>query len=241
MTSKGAPPVTLIAGGKWSKDFGTSPYLGDAFRATGKPKPTVVQIGAANGDDRAFGTATVLLMKKAGAGEVLWPRVCGKKKDVAGMKKALETADVVFVSGGDVEEGMNVLEELELVKAVTAAAKRGAVFVGISAGAIMIGERWVRWPSAKATDDEAETFACLGVAGVSIDTHGEKDGWGEVKSFVAVRARETGQTQSACGVPSGAALIVEGTTLRAAGSPVQVFRAKKGHAAEALADLPVKR
>src|SRR6476619_4599681 len=103
MTSKGGrPPVTLIAGGKWSKDFGTSPYLADAFRATGKQKPKVVQIGSANCDGRAFGTATVLLMEKAGAGEVLWPRVCGKKKDVAGMKKALEEADVVFGSGGDV-------------------------------------------------------------------------------------------------------------------------------------------
>ena len=157
------------------------------------------------------------------------------------MRSALKEADAVFVSGGDVEEGMKVLEELELVKDVRAAAKRGAVFVGISAGAIMLGQRWVRWPAEKATDDEADTFACLGVAPVTIDTHGEKDEWGEVRSFVYVRANETGKAETAYGVPSGACLLVTPSgDLRAAGGPVQAFRAKKGQKAEALADVPVR-
>src|SRR5438874_13170751 len=134
------------------------------MKTSGVAKPLVVQIGAANGDDRAFGWATVKLLQKAGGGEVLWPRVCGKKADPKAMKAALEKADVVFVSGGDVEEGMKVLRERKLLDAVHAAAERGATFVGISAGAIMLGERWIAWPSAKATDDEAATFECLGVA-----------------------------------------------------------------------------
>jgi len=179
MPAKKLPPVTLIAGGRWTKDFGTSPYLRDAI-AGGGEKPLVVQIGAANGDDRAFGWATVKLLQKAGAGEVLWPKVSGKKADPAAMREALQKAQVVFVSGGDVEEGMKVLRARGLLGDLQAAHQRGAVFVGISAGAIMLGQRWIAWPHAKATDEEAATFECLGIAGISLDTHGEKDKWGEV-------------------------------------------------------------
>lgn len=242
MAAKKHPPVTLIAGGKWTRDFGTAPYLHEALSASGEKEPLVVQIGAANGDDRAFGWATVKLLQKAGAGEVLWPRVTGRRKDPAAMRDALKKAHVVFVSGGDVEEGMRVLAELDLVGPVRAAARRGAVCVGISAGAIMLGERWIRWPHAKATDDEAETFECLEIAPVTIDTHGEKDGWGEVRSFVAVRAVETRKPALAWGIPSGGCLRVtrEGD-VTAIGYPAQAFRAKPGAPAEALPDVPIAR
>ena len=230
----------MIAGGRWTKDFGTSPYLAEAIAFARVDKPLVVQIGAANGDDRAFGFAMVKLLQKAGAGEVLWPRVCGRKSDPEAMREALAKAQVIFVNGGDVEEGMKVLTDLELVADVRRAAARGAACVGISAGAIMLGERWIAWPNAKATDDEAATFECLGIAKVSIDTHGEKHKWAEMRSFVAVRARETGRTATGYGVPSGAALLCDASGATSAlGAPVQAFQAKKSEPVESLKDLPV--
>ncbi|HVO30095.1 MAG TPA: Type 1 glutamine amidotransferase-like domain-containing protein, partial [bacterium] len=172
---------------------------------------------------------------------VLWPRVTGKKKDPDAMRDALKKAHVVFVSGGDVEEGMRVLTELDLVGAVRASAKRGAVCVGISAGAIMLGDRWIRWPHAKATDDEAETFDCLEIAPVTLDTHGEKDGWGEIRSYVAVRARETKKTVTGYGIPSGGCLrVTQNAHVSAHGEPAQAFRAKPGATAEALDDVPAR-
>ena len=67
------------------------------------------------------------------------------------------------------------------------AATKGVIFAGMSAGAIMLGERWIRWPRDEAGDDDAQTYECLGIAPCSLDTHGEADGWRETQSFAAVQ------------------------------------------------------
>jgi cyanophycinase-like exopeptidase len=220
-------PTTLIAGKFGSRHFGTKPYLADAVRLTGQGKPVALYIGAASGDDRNFGSALATLLKGAGVRKIVWPKLSkGKRKDASVAKDALHEADLVFVGGGDVEAGIDALRDADLVGDLRAAAKRGTVFAGMSAGAIMLGERWIRWPREGASDDEAETFECLGLAPCAIDTHGEGDGWRETQSFAAVRARELGKKVRAYGVPSGAALVV-GTdgTFRARGDAVTVFAA----------------
>ena len=118
------------------------------------------------------------------------------------------TPILIFVGGGDVEVGIERLHELDLKRDIAAAAERGAVFAAMSAGAIMLGERWIRWPSEHAGDDSAETFECLGIVPFSLDTHGEGDEWQETHSFATVRARETQQEAHAYGIPSGGALLI---------------------------------
>lgn len=233
-------PTTLMAGGHGSADFGTTPYLAEALRATGKPKPIALYLGAASGDHRSFGTALVGVIAAAGAGRVLWPKLVGRPRDRSGVRTALEAVDLVFLGGGDVEQGMDVLREADLVADVRAAAERGAVFAGMSAGSIMLGERWVRWPHAAAGDDEAETYECLGLVRCSLDTHGEGDGWTEAQSFVAVRARELGREAKVYAVPTGAALVVgpSGEAL-ARGGPVPVFAASPTEPARMEAALAV--
>jgi len=214
-----------MAGKFGSRHFGTKPFLADALRLTGKEEPLVLYVGAANGDDRAFGMALSLLLKSAGARKVLWPKLA-KKKQAAQAREALAEADLVFVGGGDVEAGIQALRANDLIDDLRAAANRGVVFAGMSAGAIMLGERWIRWPHAGAGDDEAETYECLGVAPCSLDTHGEGDHWQETQSFAAVRARELGQKACAYGVPSGGALVVgPDGALQARGESVPVFAA----------------
>ena len=219
-------PTTLIAGKFGSRHFGTKPFLADALRLTDKEKPLALYVGAANHDDRGFGAALSDLLEAAGTHKVLWPKLSGKKKESAKARQALEDVDLVFVGGGDVEEGIRVLHEADLIRDFRTAAKRGVVYVGMSAGAIMLGERWIRWPRADAGDDEAETYECLGVAPCSLDTHGEGDGWLETQSFAAVRARELGKKARAYGVPSGGALVIAADgSLEARGEPVPVFAA----------------
>ena len=234
-------PTTLIAGKFGSRHFGTKPYLADAVRLTGREKPVALYIGAASSDDRNFGSALSALLKGAGVRKVVWPKLAKRqKKDTSGARAALHDADLVFVGGGDVEAGVNALRDADLVGDLHTAAKRGVVFVGMSAGAIMLGERWIRWPREGAGDDEAETFACLGVAPCSLDTHGEGEGWGETQSFAAVRARELGKKACAYGVPSGAALVI-GTdgTFRARGDAVTVFAALPNRKAKIEKQLEV--
>jgi peptidase E len=219
-------PVTLIAGQFGSRHFGTKPYLEDAVALARKDAPDALYIGAASGEDDSFGTALCALIAAAGAKDVIWPKLAVRFRDRAAAHRALEHVDFVFVGGGDVEAGMDVLKRARLVAPMRAAAARGVVFAGMSAGAIMLGERWVRWPHAEAGDDEAETYECLGIVPCSLDTHGEGDGWNETKSFAAVRARELGRRAKAYGVTSGGALIVSGGgKMRARGQPVPVFAA----------------
>ena len=219
-------PTTLMAGKFGSRHFGTKPFLADALRLTGKDKPIVLYLGAANGDNREFGTALSRVVKTAGAHKVLWPKLAGEKKQLDAARDALKEADLVFVGGGDVEAGMRVLRDADLIDDLRAAAKCGVVFAGMSAGAIMLGERWIRWPHEHAGDDEAETYECVGIAPCSLDTHGENDRWRETQAFATVRARELGEKARAYAVPSGGALVIgPDGTVRARGEPVPVFAA----------------
>ena len=232
-------PVTLIAGQFGSPHFGTRPYLDAAVRSTRKEAPTALYIGAANAEDESFGTALCALISAAGAAEVAWPKLAARRRERAALRSALERVDLVFVGGGDVEAGMAALREADLVADFEAAAARGAVFAGMSAGAIMLGQRWIRWPRADAGDDEAETYECLALASCSLDTHGEADRWRETRSFVAVRARELGRKAKACGVPSGGALVVGSDgRMTALGKPVPVFAARPRGEAKIEATLP---
>lgn len=232
-------PVTLIAGQFGSPHFGIHPHLETAVGLARTETPAALYIGAANGDDASFGTALCALLGAAGAAEVFWPKLAKRRRAATVARKTLERVDLVFVGGGDVEAGMNVLRRADLVADLRAAAARGVVFVGMSAGAIMLGERWIRWPRADASDDEAETYECLGIAPCSVDTHGEGDEWRETRSFVAVRARELKRKAKAYGVPSGGALIVRSSgKMLARGGPVPVFAANPRGAATIERTLP---
>lgn len=225
-------PVTLIAGQFGSPHFGTRPHLEAAVQLTRAEAPKALYIGAASGDDESFGTALCALIGAAGAADVFWPKLAKRARDRSVARKALEHIDFIFVGGGDVEAGMDVLRRAQLVAELRAAATRGVVFAGMSAGAIMLGERWVRWPRADSTDEEAETYECLGIAPCALDTHGEGDGWGEARSFAAVRARELKRKARAYGIPSGGALLVRsGGKMHARGQPVPVFAASPRGAA----------
>jgi len=234
-------PVTLIAGDRGSRHFGTAPYLAEAMAQSRKEAPVALYIGAASGDNAGFGEALCGLIEGAGAREVLWPKLTGKRREIARARDALARVDFVFVGGGDVEAGMDALNDAELVDPMHTAATRGVIFAGMSAGAIMLGERWIRWPRDDAGDDDAETYECLGIAPCSLDTHGEADHWRETQSFAAVRARETGKKARAYAVPSGGALVIGASgTPKARGRPVPVFAATSGEKAKRERTLEVK-
>ena len=219
-------PVTLIGGQFRSPHFGTRPYLEDAVALTRKEAPTALYLGAANGDDASFGAGLCGLIASAGVADVIWPKLAKRRRDEGKARDALAQVDFVFVGGGDVEAGMDVLHRAQLVADIRAAADRGVVYAGMSAGAIMLGERWIRWPRADAGDAEAETYECLGLAPCALDCHGEADGWTEARSFAAVRARELKRKAKVYGVPSGGALIARsGGKMLARGEPVPVFAA----------------
>jgi cyanophycinase-like exopeptidase len=227
-----AKPVWLLAGGPGSRRRGADPLLVRALALAGTPSPSVAYLGAPSGDNRAFFVLISALLKKAGAGEVNLVRLAGRRPDVSRAREELERADAVFVTGGDVEEGMRVLEATGTVDFLRGLAGGGKPFLGISAGSILLARSWVRWRDPK-DDASAETFTCLGIAPVLCDTHGEGDGWEELAALVGISPDGT----VGHGIPTGAGLVVHPDGgLEAAGAAVNRFARRDGKVVP-LADL----
>jgi len=211
----------LLAGNPGARRFhGPDPLLREAIAAAGVPRPRVAYVGAASGDNRAFFLLIGGMLKRAGAGEVALAPLCGKRGGLRRALPTLEQADIVFVSGGDVEEGMGVLQRTGALPHLVRLHRAGKPFIGISAGSIMLARQWVRWRDAQ-DDATAELFSCLGFAPVLCDTHGEGDEWTELKALLSLCPAGT----TGYGIVSGSALVVRGRgTPAARGGEVHVFR-----------------
>ncbi len=196
-------PLYLLAGGHWRRPSSLVPLLEAVLAETGEERPTVAYVGAASGDNRVFLAAMRRLLAAAGAAKVVPVRLAREDADRRAAEAALGDAHAIFISGGDVEEGMRWLERHAVAPLLRARYEAGATLFGVSAGSIMLGARWVRWRDPDA-DDTAELFDCLGLAPLVCDTHGEADDWAELKAAV----RLMGRRGSGYGIPAGGALRI---------------------------------
>lgn len=67
----------------------------------------------------------------------------------------------------------------------------------------MLARAWVRWRNPQ-DDASAEPFPCLGFAPVLCDTHGEADGWEELRALLSLSPVGS----LGYGIASGTALVV---------------------------------
>jgi len=215
-------PLFLVAGGSSPVTTrGPDPLVRLAIQRTGLYRPRVAYIGAASGDDPTIRERNVVMLKKAGAGLVTLAPLC-RRVNAPRAALIVESSNLVFLSGGDVQAGMDVLHERGMVPFLRQVYRAGMPFLGVSAGSIMLSRSWVKWND---PDDEgAELFPCLGLARICCDAHGEKDGWGELKVMLALRPTGT----SGYGIVSGSAIVVEPDgSLSALGGEVHVFKRRK--------------
>ena len=172
-----AQPVFLIAGGdtrQMTEDFRAS------LEALGKPDPKVAYVGAANKDNKVFFHLMKQSMMKAGAAEVTLAPIANKRADEAAVRKTLSAADVIFLSGGEVEDGITGLKKYSLDIFLSGLFHAGKPFIGVSAGAIMMGRHWAHWDK-EGDDNTASLFDCLNFIPMVFDAHGEKEEWKELK------------------------------------------------------------
>jgi len=213
--------VFLISGGRaMRKRKGPDALLQMMIRRTGVRQPMISYLGTASGDDDTFRLWFTRLLQTAGAGEVTLVPLCGRRGDPEKAKAILEASDLVFVSGGDVKEGMRVLVEKKMAGFLRRLHCSGKLFLGVSAGSIMLARKWVWWKDPHG-DESAEIFSCLGLAPILCDTHGEGEGWQELKTLLMLSP--TGAIDY--GIPTGAAIVVEpDRTLSVLGGKVERFR-----------------
>jgi len=146
--------------------------------------------------------------------------LCGGRGNPKRAKAILEASDLVFISGGDVKEGMRILVEKKMTGFLRGLHRSGKLFLGVSAGSLMLAQKWVWWRNPH-NDESAEIFSCLGLAPILCDTHGEGERWEELKTLLTLSP--TGAI--GYGITSGAAIVIEpDRTLSVLGGEVDRFR-----------------
>ncbi len=203
--------IHLVGGGPGAL-LATRHHIKRAVAAVGKKKPLVAYVGVASNDNLGFQKMLSAAFLGTGA-RVEMAKLARKTAKVSNARALLADCDLVFMSGGDVEHGMNILNERGVADDLRALAAGGKPFLGIAAGSIMTCKEWVRFPGDD--DARAETFACLGIAPLHMDAHSESDGWPELRTLVKLLAQKDAAAVG-YGVPSKGCLRVE---LDAEGKP----------------------
>ncbi|MDD5746478.1 MAG: Type 1 glutamine amidotransferase-like domain-containing protein [Candidatus Omnitrophica bacterium] len=189
-------PDYLIAGGHWHN---FDAILHAILKKTRLPAPKVAYIGAANGEHKDFFRRTEKSLLLAGAAEVKHARI-----DCSGWQRLCVESDIIFVSGGDVFAGMEILRRAQAVELLRRLHSQGKIFIGVSAGSIMLAKQWLVWPDAH-DEKKFRVFPCLGIADVFCDTHDEPE-WTELKTLVA----HLPPGNIGVGLRSGSAIAVTG-------------------------------
>ncbi len=193
-------PVYLLAG-RWGKN--PDPVIAQVIKESGIEQPAIAYIGASAGDNQEFFNRLESYFLSAGSGKVTLAPTVDPATDIVKTKNILKTSDIIFVSGGDVEAGIRLLEERKLVSFIKELYLSGKPFFAVSAGSIMLAQEWVRWRDPN-DDSTSEIFACLGIAPVICDTHGEGDNWEELIALLTLEKPGT----IGYGILSGNALKV---------------------------------
>lgn len=195
-------------------------------------RPLVAYVGTASGDNRGFYTM-IRGMLAGTAARMKLAKLASKTARWSEAKALLYDCDLVFVSGGDVDLGMKVLEDRGAADTLRTLARAGKPMFGISAGSLMLAREWVRFPD----DDEsrAEVFSCLGIAPVHVDAHSEDDGWSELRVLVRLLHERGDASPIGYGLTRKGCLRLDvrnGATMEAHGTPIPRIVVRRGAVVE---------
>jgi peptidase E len=211
--------IYLLAGGRGHSRRGPDPLLQTVFAQSANPAPAVAYIGAASQDDKSFFRFIQSAFLQSGAGKVEQALIASARADIPRAKGVIQSSDIVFISGGDVELGMQILQKKRMLEFLSDEFASGKTFFGLSAGSIMLAREWVRWPDPE-NDRSAELFDCMSLAPVLCDTHAEEDDWEELKAALGLK----NEGAFGFGIPTGSALKVNPDgQLEALGGPVKHY------------------
>jgi len=228
-------PIYLLASGRSRNSHTPDPLIKAVFKESGKVSPTIAYVGAANSDDGGFFKRIAEVFRESGAYRVSHALTSAEKVDLKKARDVLKSADIVFISGGDVDRGMRVLREKNMIGFLAELFQQGKLFFGSSAGAIMLAKEWVRW-SDPDDNSSAELFPCLGFAPVICDCHDEEYGWQELRTVLRLEE----DNARGYGLVAGAAIrVFSDGRVEALGSAIHQYIKQGKRVNRALDILPV--
>ncbi|MCL1830511.1 MAG: Type 1 glutamine amidotransferase-like domain-containing protein [Oscillospiraceae bacterium] len=156
-----------------------------------------VYIGAANGDRESSFVSMSEFLERLGVVQIDFLRLAREDVDIKASKALLQNSDIIFISGGEVEDGMNWLHHHNLADFLCRMYSEGKQFICISAGTIMMGRYWVNMDET-GNGKNLKIFDCLGIIPAVFDTHAEDEDWIELKTAL----RLLGEDSLGYGIPS---------------------------------------
>ena len=204
--------------------------------------PLVAYVGAASNDDAGFFAMIKAEIEATQAVRLRPAKLASPRAPASAARALLEECDMIFVSGGDVEHGMRVLRDKDMVRPLRGLARAGKPMFGISAGSLMLARDWVRFPQDDAA--KAELFPCLGIAPLHVDAHSEEDGWGELRVLVHLLRRRGDPAPIGHGLTrkGGLRLVVgrDGAEMHPIGTPIPRIVVRRGKVVDGSPLLPPK-
>lgn len=153
-------------------------------------------VGASNGDRREFYEIFEAAMDAVGITD---RRMIGSSFGPDD-RSFLERARLILLAGGDVRLGWNTFEKTGMKDVILAQYSKGAVLVGISAGAVQLGRYGlVETPDTKGS----EVLDMFDLIPLVIDAHDERAEWARLARTIQLLEG----TASGLGIPSGGGVI----------------------------------
>ena len=161
----------------------------------GVASPSAAYVGASNGDDPQFYSIFTAAMAGIGVTDCRMILSSYSRND----QLFLDRADIILLAGGDLERGWDVIERVGLKEELIRRYHCGSALLGISAGAIQIGQYGFRQDADKCIS----LFETLKLAPLVVDVHEEKSGWERLKTLIKFLAPGV----KGIGIPSGGGII----------------------------------
>jgi cyanophycinase len=130
----------------------------------------------------------------------------------------VEHAQLIVLAGGDVRLGWTTFEKSGMKDALLRRYAHGAILVGISAGAVQLGQYGI---IEAPESPETQLLDVFNLVASVVDTHDERANWGRLsRTIESLKGTATG-----LGIPSGSGVIVHAdTTIEPLRRPVHHFR-----------------
>jgi hypothetical protein len=157
--------------------------------------PTAAYIGASNGDQLEFYSLFQAAMESMGISNCRLVPSQPSREDILFM----EDADLIVLSGGDVERGWQAFEQNGLKELLPRKRFDGATLMGVSAGAVQLGLGCL---STSAQPKQIDMFR---FAPFYIGAHDEENDWFDLRALVNLSQADT----RAIGIPAGGGAVYQ--------------------------------
>lgn len=156
--------------------------------------PKAAYLGASNGDIDEYFQIFESAMSGIGVTDCMKIHAEPSEEEVAYLK----TADVILLAGGDVFKGMDSFVASGIDKVIKQRYQEGAVLIGVSAGAIQLGQSYIY-----KSKDEEFPVDMLNLVPMSFDAHDEDRDWVNLKDLMLHLENK----KKGIGIPKGAGFV----------------------------------